>query len=204
MPKKKVVQLQAPDEKALSVMDPETQRLTSLAIASVAYTDRLPVIKNGVPTYSVTGKMDAEGVGACCELLKTQDLNTAMTLIYSASAGFDLDRDAAMNRGLAGLAELKPSTHLEAMLCAQIVATNAAIAQAFHQLTGAKSLEQRDSALNMVTRLQRIFLTQVELLEKLRGKGQQHVTVEHIHVNAGGQAIVGNVAHGGPGGRGTE
>jgi hypothetical protein len=30
--------------------------------------------------------------------------------------------------------------------------------------------------------------------------GQQHVTVKHVTVNEGGQAIVGNVSHGGQGG----
>ena len=34
---------------------------------------------------------------------------------------------------------------------------------------------------------------QVEALHRYRGKGQQKVTVEHVHVNAGGQAIVGTV-----------
>ena len=34
---------------------------------------------------------------------------------------------------------------------------------------------------------------QIEALQRYRGKGQQKVTVEHVHVNAGGQAIVGVV-----------
>jgi hypothetical protein len=37
---------------------------------------------------------------------------------------------------------------------------------------------------------------QVEALQRYRGKGQQKVTVEHVHVNAGGQAIVGAVNSG--------
>jgi hypothetical protein len=34
---------------------------------------------------------------------------------------------------------------------------------------------------------------QIEALQRYRGKGQQKFTVEHVHVNAGGQAIVGAV-----------
>ena len=34
---------------------------------------------------------------------------------------------------------------------------------------------------------------QLEALQRYRGKGQQKVTVEHVNVNAGGQAIVGTV-----------
>jgi hypothetical protein len=33
----------------------------------------------------------------------------------------------------------------------------------------------------------------LEALNRHRGKGQQKVTVEHVHVNAGGQAVVGTV-----------
>ena len=45
--------------------------------------------------------------------------------------------------------------------------------------------------------LLRTFTAQVEALQRYRGKGQQKVTVEHVNVNAGGQAIVGTV-HPGP------
>ena len=47
----------------------------------------------------------------------------------------------------------------------------------------------------------RTFALQVEALQRYRGKGQQKVTVEHVHVHAGGQAIVGAIT---PGGRGKE
>jgi hypothetical protein len=36
----------------------------------------------------------------------------------------------------------------------------------------------------------------MEALDKHRDKGQQKVTVEHVHVHQGGQAIVGNVGSG--------
>ena len=41
---------------------------------------------------------------------------------------------------------------------------------------------------------------QVEALTKKRRKGEQNIKVKHVHVYAGGQAIVGNVSH--RGGRG--
>jgi hypothetical protein len=37
----------------------------------------------------------------------------------------------------------------------------------------------------------------VEALKRYRSAGEQTVRVEHVTVNEGGQAIVGNVAHGG-------
>ena len=55
--------------------------------------------------------------------------------------------------------------------------------------------EAIDSNVIRATRLMRLFLEQVEALQKLQGKtGQQKVVVEHVHVNEGGQAIVGAVS----------
>ena len=42
-------------------------------------------------------------------------------------------------------------------------------------------------------RLLRAYATQVEALRRLRNGGSQTVRVEHVHVNEGGQAVIGNV-----------
>ena len=42
-------------------------------------------------------------------------------------------------------------------------------------------------------RLMRAFANQVEIFRRLRNGGQQFVRVEHVHVNKGGQAVIGNV-----------
>ena len=46
-----------------------------------------------------------------------------------------------------------------------------------------------------VAKLGRAFATQVEALRRLKNGGSQFVRVEHVHVNDGGQAIIGNVAN---------
>jgi hypothetical protein len=39
-----------------------------------------------------------------------------------------------------------------------------------------------------------LFTQQTELMAKLKGKvSQQKVVVEHVHVNAGGKAVVGTI-----------
>ena len=48
-------------------------------------------------------------------------------------------------------------------------------------------------ALNHAQKLMALHTKQLAALDKHRGKGQQKVTVEHVNVAAGGQAIVGNV-----------
>jgi hypothetical protein len=37
------------------------------------------------------------------------------------------------------------------------------------------------------------YAMQMEVLGRLRNGGQQFVRVEHVHINHGGQAVIGNV-----------
>ena len=48
-----------------------------------------------------------------------------------------------------------------------------------------------------LNKLTRTFTSQMEALNRHRGKGQQKMTVEHVHVHDRGQAIVGSVTQGG-------
>jgi hypothetical protein len=58
-----------------------------------------------------------------------------------------------------------------------------------------------DANINRAVRLMRLYTDQLGAMAKLKGTaGQQKMTVEHVHVHAGGQAIVGPVA----GGKGTQ
>ena len=41
--------------------------------------------------------------------------------------------------------------------------------------------------------MMRAFAMEVEVLRRLHHGGNQYVRVEHVHVNDGGQAVVGNV-----------
>ena len=58
-------------------------------------------------------------------------------------------------------------------------------------------IPQQDSAERAFNKLARTFTAQVEALKRYRSAGEQTVRVEHVTVNDGGQAIVGNVTHGG-------
>src|SRR3546814_7648230 len=59
-------------------------------------------------------------------------------------------------------------------------------------------------AISRANKMLGAFTKQVEALSALRGKTtQQKVTVKHVHVHEGGQAIVGNVTPG-DGGRGRK
>ena len=48
--------------------------------------------------------------------------------------------------------------------------------------------------LNQANKLSRTWATLQDALDKHRGKGQQNVTVKHVHVHEGGQAIMGAIS----------
>ena len=62
-----------------------------------------------------------------------------------------------------------------------------------------QSPEARRENLAHAGKLSRTFATLLEALNRHRGKGQQKVTVEHVHVHSGGQAVVGMVGTSGGG-----
>jgi translation elongation factor EF-1alpha len=51
----------------------------------------------------------------------------------------------------------------------------------------------RHEHLNQAGKLSRTFAMLLDTLNRHRGKGQQKITVEHVHVHTGGQAVVGVV-----------
>lgn len=74
-----------------------------------------------------------------------------------------------------------------------MIATHFAAMRVMRQLKNSETVSQQDSNGNLATKLLRTYTAQMEALQRYRGKGQQKMTVEHVHVHPGGQAIVGNV-----------
>jgi hypothetical protein len=96
----------------------------------------------------------------------------------------------------AQLGELQPKTAAEAMLGVQMIGAHT-MAMKFlsHINLSGQSSEGMDVNVTRAVRLMRMFAEQLEAMAKLQGKsGQQKVTVEHVNVAAGGQAIVGAVS----------
>jgi hypothetical protein len=93
------------------------------------------------------------------------------------------------------IGEMAPKGPIQAMLAAQMIATNEASARFLAcSFEGGHSLESRTANVNRAARLMQVFLLQAEAFEKLSGNSvQQKVVVEHVHVHEGGQAIVGAV-----------
>ena len=94
-----------------------------------------------------------------------------------------------------------PRDETEALLAAQMAAIHNATMAAARLLRHVETITQQDSASNMLNKLARTFASQVEALKKYRSSGEQTIKVQHVTVNDGGKAIVGNVNQGGGGQR---
>jgi hypothetical protein len=104
-----------------------------------------------------------------------------------------------MDGAISGLIGIAPKDELEGMLAVQLIASHTAAMESYRRaMLAEQTFEGRQAALSQAGKLSRTHVLLLEALNRHRGKGQQKVTVEHVHVHAGGQAIVGNV--GTPGG----
>ena len=90
---------------------------------------------------------------------------------------------------------MSPQNATEAMLGAQMIACHDAALSFLARATAQdQCVELADRNVLRATRLMSLFGEQLEAMQRLRGKtGQQRVTVEHVHVHEGGQAIVGTI-----------
>jgi hypothetical protein len=112
---------------------------------------------------------------------------------------------SAFNAALAVIDGVRPNDEIEAMLAAQMAVTNVALldlvarmreAIAGHLYQGKGGTQRLDVLGNLTNKFMRTYAMQVEALARKRRKvGEQRVTVKHVHVHSGAQAIVGNVNH---------
>jgi hypothetical protein len=106
---------------------------------------------------------------------------------------------------------IRPRDQLEAMLAIQMAAVHhqimsflknsdrpasleqQKIVDRLEQQKIVDRLEQQEIVDRIVNRLTRTYAMQMETLKRYRTGGEQKVTVQHVSVNEGGQAIVGNL-----------
>lgn len=115
--------------------------------------------------------------------------------------GHNPDAERTHERQVASLsllAGISSNDEFEGMLAAQLLASHNAAMECYRRaMIAEQTLEGRKDNLGQANKLSRTHATLLEALNRHRGKGQQKVTVEHVHVYEGGQAIVGNLEGGG-------
>ena len=112
--------------------------------------------------------------------------------------GFDNDKVvSAYNHTMAILSGIQPQDELEAMLAVQMIGVHNMAMDYMGKATRTDRVDFMSSYMNVATKSLRTFAAQMEALKKYRTGGQQKMVVKHVHVNEGGQAIVGTVNQGG-------
>lgn len=113
-------------------------------------------------------------------------------IVNVTGKGANYDAGAA-NFMLSAIKGVQPQDEVEAMLAAQMAATHMLSMTFARRLNHVDNIPQQDSAAAAYNKLTRTFATQVEALKRYRTGGEQRVTVQHVNVSDGGQAIVGDV-----------
>jgi hypothetical protein len=105
------------------------------------------------------------------------------------------ERDKQLSATIAALIGIAPKDELEGMMAAQLVAAHNAAMECYRRaMIGEQTFEGRRENLAQANKLSRTYAALLEALNRHRGKGQQKVTVEHVNVHSGGQAVVGMIA----------
>ncbi len=103
-------------------------------------------------------------------------------------------RDRQCSATVAALVGIGPKDELEGMMAAQLIAAHNAAMECYRRaMIGEQTFEGRRENLTQANKLSRTYAVLLDALNRHRGKGQQKVTVEHVHVHPGGQAVVGMV-----------
>jgi hypothetical protein len=122
-------------------------------------------------------------------------LNGIMNQLAKASPhGQDID-ERGLNFMLSVIKGIEPRDQLEAMLAAQMAAVHVATMTFARHLAHAEKIVLVDSAERAFNKLSRTFAMQMEALRRYRSDAEQKVTLQHVSVAEGGQAIIGNVTH---------
>ncbi len=164
------------------------------------YPPRMKVTKNdGVARIEVDHPTPAVGLALLMNALGTTDpsfLDGLLGQLANAGTHGRNVEEREFNFMLSLVIGVEPRDQVEAMLAAQMAAVHNATMTFARRLAHVDNIQQQDSAERAFNKLARTFASQVEALKRYRTGGEQKVTVEHVTVNEGGQAIVGNVSHG--------
>ncbi len=143
------------------------------------------------------GTLKAMG-GSDSDAWNTVLADQAVRALWLSNSG-PMERDRQLTATVKALSEISPGDVLEGMMAAQLLAAHNAAMECYRRaMLGEQTFEGRKENLNQANKLSRTFAVLAETLNRHRGKTQQKVTVEHVHVHAGGQAVVGTVEQ--PGG----
>lgn len=162
-----------------------------------------PIKKEGVDHKTICDLAEADHYRllGICNTQTTRELmaNTALTIMKTKSDMPEEDIHKEMEKSLQAieslLLEMQPKDVFEAMLCLRMISLHYMGTNELSNAVLTKSMDASNQHTIRASKLLRLWNEAKDRLDKHRKKEDQKVVVEHVHVNAGGQAIVGSVSH---------
>lgn len=130
-----------------------------------------------------------ESFGTTNEEVANYLINTSLRGILPHGKATDVNIHAVFKL----IKEMCAKNPIEGMLYSQMIACHTQAMNLF--LKGGAAYDSTDAQryLNMADKFMRTYAKSLETLEKFKRGGKQHVVVENVVVNSGGQAIVGSI-----------
>jgi hypothetical protein len=167
-------------------------------------TESSPIVARYLDDGNIESLIGVDKNGTCMafpsiEIKNTLNLIARFCKARAGSIGKEelLDK---LNAAVSVFTEMKPKDSVEAMMITQMIAVNEmALLSSERALLTEQPDEFVGKNMNRATKLCRTYTSLVEALTKYRNKGKQQITVKHQHVNVndGGQAVIGDINQGG-------
>lgn len=109
----------------------------------------------------------------------------------------------AVAMALDASASIEAANSLEKMLAHQLAVAHKNAMEQIGRAHGACAPDTEIKRLNVATRFMSVFQQGLLTLKKLRQGGRQQITVQHVNVSHGSQAVIGSVENGSGGKRGS-
>lgn len=133
--------------------------------------------------------------GIMKKLTGTHDNELAESICRSAVEAMPKadENDQHINTVYQALADFEPKDAIEAKLCLQSTTLYAQGMQYLSKAERANMPQTADMFMRFAVKLLRLHNETIEALNRHRRKGEQKVVVQHVNVENGGKAIVGNL-----------
>lgn len=138
-----------------------------------------------------TEKNNLELANICAETGVASDVGKLILLQAIGGCFRERGADYIATTTQEALLAMKPADIHEGLLCSRLVVLHSQYMNFMSRVTNPDSPDKRiDLNINRATKLMRLYNETLEALNRYRRKGEQKVTVQHVNVDSGGQAII--------------
>ncbi len=194
-----------PDQKELAVVSETVETRYQKMIENIRGSMRLEMSEKGALDMNGINENEKETFLKLIDTFGTKGSEAAYLLMQQVVFldSKNGENPVKANQMMNLIYGIEPKDEVEGMLASQMVAIHDLVMDCVARANlPEQTFEGRQLNLNSAIKLSRSYVGLVDALNKHRGKGQQKMTVEHVHVNEGGQAIIGNVDNQNKGGAG--